>query len=150
MKATDRANVAVTPTIGYAWDVPADLSDKRVQKRLSPAALKAFFNIVAKWKLKDDDARNLLGGMSSGTYYKLKAGAKRELNQDELTRVSLLIGMYKALNIIFESKLANAWIQLPNNHPLFAGVSPLAYMVQSGQPGMQRVRQLLDARRGGR
>ncbi len=150
MKATDRASGAGTPTIGYAWDVPADLSDKRVQKRLSPSALKAFFNIVAKWKLKDEDARQLLGGVSSGAYYKLKAGGKRELDQDELTRISLLIGMYKALNIIFEQKLASVWMQLPNQHPLFAGATPLAYMIQSGQPGMQRVRQLLDARRGGR
>jgi uncharacterized protein (DUF2384 family) len=150
MKATDRANGAGTPTIGYVWDVPTDLSDKRVQKRLSPSALKAFFNIVAKWKLKDEDARQLLGGVSSGAYYKLKAGGKRELDQDELTRVSLLIGMYKALNIIFEQKLASVWMQLPNQHPLFAGASPLAYMIQFGQPGMQRVRQLLDARRGGR
>lgn len=150
MKAANRASVAGTPTIGYAWDIPADLSDKRVQKRLSPAALKAFFNIAAKWKLKDEDARQLLGGISSGAYYKLKAGGKRELDQDELTRISLLIGMFKALNIIFEQKLAGVWIQLANQHPLFSGSTPLDYMIQSGQPGMQRVRQLLDSRRGGR
>jgi len=40
-------------------------------------------------------------------------------------------------------------MMLPNRNPLFRGGTPLEYVIQRGQPGMQHVRQLLDARRGG-
>ena len=73
----------------------------------------------------------------------------RTLDQDALTRISLLVGIFKALNILYSPALADAWISLPNRNAMFRGESPLAYMIQRGQPGMVHVRQLLDARRGG-
>jgi hypothetical protein len=97
--------------------------------------------------------------MSSGSFYALKKESQskvvkndpkgRVLDQDTLTRISLLIGIFKALNILYSPKLADAWMTLPNANPMFRGVTPLAYIVQRGQPGMLHVRQLLDARRGG-
>ena len=59
------------------------------------------------------------------------------------------MGIFKALNILYSSRLADAWITLPNTNPMFRGNTPLAYMLRLGQPGMMHVRQLLDARRGG-
>ena len=138
------------PTIaGYAFDISPDLSDPRVRERLSPAATKGFLRIMDKWAVKDPDARQLLGGISTGSYYSLKKQPRRTLDQDALTRVSLLIGIFKALNILYSKSLADAWITLPNKNPMFRGATPLAYMIQRGQPGMLNVRQLLDARRGG-
>jgi hypothetical protein len=64
--------------------------------------------------------------------------------------VSFLVGIFKALNILYSAELADAWIQLPNTNPVFNGATPLAYIIRFGLPGMERVRQLLDARRGGR
>ena len=64
-------------------------------------------------------------------------------------RVSLLVGIFKALNTLYTRKLADAWVSPPNTNPIFAGETPLAYMVKGGQPAMMRVRQLLDARRVG-
>ena len=49
--------------------VPVDLHSKAERERLSASALKGFFNIVEKWKLKDEDARELLGGLSNGAFY---------------------------------------------------------------------------------
>ena len=72
------------------------------------------------------------------------------MDQDRLTRISLLLGIFKALNILYSKKLADAWVQLPNSNPMFGGESPLASMIKGGVPTMVRVRQLLDARRGGR
>jgi hypothetical protein len=66
-----------------------------------------------------------------------------------LTRLSLLTGIYKALNVLYSEKLADAWIQLPNTNPLFSGRPPLASMIAGGIPAMQTIRRLLDARRGG-
>ena len=99
--------------------------------------------------MRDEDARGLLGGISNGSFYQLKGGAKKRLDQDMLTRISLLIGIFSALNILYSQKLADAWIQLPNTNAMFGGKSPLIYMLRGGVPAMMHVRQLLDARRGG-
>jgi Protein of unknown function (DUF2384) len=139
---------------GVAWDQPADLSSRAVQEKLSPVAIRAFFRLASHWKLRDEDARGLIGGVSNGSFYQLKRGTTKTsnvktLDQDKLTRISLLVGIFKALNILYGTKLADAWVQLPNTNPIFGGETPLAYMLKGGVPSMLRVRQLLDARRGG-
>lgn len=136
--------------IGFSWDTAVDLSAKENQARLSPAAIKGLIGVASHWKLRDEDTRQLLGGMSSGSFYDLKSGACKILNADQLTRISLLIGIYKALNILYSPTLADAWIALPNTNPMFAGDTPLNYVKRDGIPAFLRVRQLLDARRGGR
>jgi uncharacterized protein (DUF2384 family) len=143
------AAALVLPNVaGYAFDTSPDLSKAATRQRLSPAAIKGFLQIMEKWSIKDPDARQLLGGISHGSYYNWKKQSKR-LDQDTLIRISLLIGIFKALNILYSEALADAWIALPNRNPMFRGRSPLAYMIERGQPGMLLVRQLLDARRGG-
>jgi Protein of unknown function (DUF2384) len=133
-----------------AWRQPADLSGKDVQKRLSPAAVKAFLRLRELWDLRDEDARQLLGGISNGAFYELKKNLRARLDQDRLTRISILTGIFKALNILYSKKLADRWMQLPNDNPMFAGDTPLSYITKGGLPAMLRVRQLLDSRRGGR
>jgi hypothetical protein len=125
-----------------------------VQEKLSPVAIRAFFRLASHWKLRDEDARGLIGGISNGYFYQLKRSAAKTadaktLDQDKLTRISLLVGIFKALNILYGTKLADAWVQLPNANPVFGGQTPLACMLKGGMPSMLRVRQLLDARRGG-
>jgi hypothetical protein len=104
---------------------------------------------MTRWSIRDEDARMLLGGMSNGPFYELKKNPDRVLDTDRLTRISYLIGIFKALNILYSDKLADKWIQLPNSNPVFAGKMPLEYMMKGGQSAMQTVRRLLDARRGG-
>ena len=144
------ASLALPNVPGYRTEVAVDLSDIGTRRRLSRTAVSGFLSIVNKWGLRDPDARQLLGGISSGSYYgwKKEPGV-RTLDFDTMTRISLLIGIFKALNILYSSKLADAWITLPNTNPMFRGLTPLAYMIQRGQPGMLHVRQLLDSRRGG-
>src|ERR1700688_3722794 len=137
------------PLTGLGWNQPADLSNKNVVRRLTPSAVKGFLKIVGLWELRDEDARQLLGGMSNGAYYGLKKTGLRTLDQDRLTRISLLTGIFKALNILYRKKLADRWVHLPNANPMFGGLTPLAYMVKGGVPAMLRVRHLLDARRSG-
>jgi hypothetical protein len=136
--------------VGFSWDTAVDLSRKENRTRLSPAAIKGVLGIAAHWKLRDEDTRALLGGISSGSFYALKSRATKTLDEDRLTRISLLVGIYKALNILYSQKLADAWIALPNTNPMFGGDSPLNYVKKGGIPAFVRVRQLLDARRGGR
>ena len=99
------------PLAGLGWDQLADLSKKDVIKRLSPSAVKGFLKIATLWELRDEDARQLLGGVSNGAYYELKKTRSRLLNQDRLTRISLLTGIFKALNILYGKKLADRWVQ---------------------------------------
>ncbi len=135
---------------GYAPDASQDLSNPDVRRRLSPAAIEGFLRLMELWKIKDADARQLLGGLSTGSFHALKKqGKSRTLAHDTLTRVSLLLGIFKALTILYSEPLADAWISLPNRNPVFRGSAPLAYILQQGLPGMLEVRRLLDSRRGG-
>lgn len=138
------------PVVGFSWDTAVDLSAKDNRSRLSPSAITGLLRIATHWKLRDEDTRVLLGGISSGSFYALKNRATKTLDEDQLTRVSLLIGIYKALNILYSRKLADAWMTLPNTNSMFGGDSPLHYAKKGGIPALLRVRQLLDARRGGR
>src|SRR5258707_14121945 len=106
---------------GIAWGRPADLSNKDVQKRLGPSAVKAFLKIRDLWELRDEDARRLLGGMSNGAFYELKRRAHGTLDQDRLMRISILTGIFKALNILYSKKLADDWVRLPNENAMFEG-----------------------------
>ena len=135
---------------GFSAEKAVDLSKKEVQGRLSHAAVPAFFKIAHAWGVRDESARHLLGGVSNGVFYQLKRGDKKTLDQDKLTRISLLVGIFRALNVLYSRTLADGWMSLPNANPMFEGDAPLSYMIKGGLPAFVRVRQLLDARRGGR
>lgn len=126
-----------------------DLSDAAVRRRLCRAAVTAFFKLGQAWRLRGESARKLLGGVSYGVFYQLKGGQRKVLDQDKLTRISLLLGIFKALNILYSRKLADSWVNLPNTNPMFQGEPPLEYMVRGGVPALIRVREFLDSRRAG-
>jgi hypothetical protein len=137
------------PAGRYRIEAPPDLQARAERERLSAPALKAFFNIMTRWKVRDEDARALLGGVTNGPFYEMKRNPDRVLDTDRLTRISYLIGIFKALHILHSRSLADEWVRLPNTNSIFAGATPLAYMIRGGLPAMQTVRRLLDARRAG-
>src|SRR5690606_2900288 len=137
------------PATRYRTDTPPDLGLRAERERLSAPALKAFFNIMARWKVRDEDARALLGGVSNGPFYEMKRNPDRVLDADRLTRISYLIGIFKALHILHSPALADQWVKLPNRNVIFGGRTPLDYMLRGGVPAMLTVRRLLDARRAG-
>ena len=128
---------------------PVDLSDRAERERLGADAARAFFNIMARWKIRDGDARRLLGGMSNGAYYALKKRPDRTLDEDRIRRISYLVGIFRALNVLYGEELADRWMKLPNRNRIFAGLTPHEYLMRGGLPGFATVRKLLDARRGG-
>jgi hypothetical protein len=146
------SSALVAPNVaGYPFDQAPNLALAEERRRLTPSALKAFVNIASKWGLNEIQARGLLGGVASSTFHAWKTNSKgRKLDQDTLTRISLVIGIYKALNIYFSKPWADRWVVLENRGPLFAGRTPIDYMLRYGQPGMVEVRRMLDAWRGGR
>ena len=128
---------------------PIDLSDRAERNRLSSDAARAFFNIMARWRIRDEQARQLLGGISNGAFYELKGGKGGVLGEDRLRRISYLVGIFKALGMLYGPDLAERWMRLPNRNRLFAGATPIDYLIRGGLPAFATLRQLLDARRGG-
>jgi hypothetical protein len=141
----------VAPNVaGYPFEYAPNLASERERARLSASALKAFVNIAAKWQLNEAQSRGLLGGVASSTFHAWRSNPRpKKLDQDTLTRISLVIGIYKALNIYFAKPWADRWITLENRGPLFSGGTPIDYMLRHGQPGMVEIRRMLDAWRGG-
>jgi len=123
--------------------------DPEVRKRLSGPALRTFFNVAAEWQLSVVEQRALLGWPAAYTFHKYKAREYSTLSFDTLTRLSLVLGIYKSLQVLYpEQGFADRWVRLPNSNPIFAGSTPLAVMMDAGIDGLYRVRRLLDGRRG--
>jgi len=136
---------------GYSFDQAPNLANAAQRRRLGSSAIKAFVNIAEKWGLSEAQARGLLGGIASSTFHAWKTEPRdKKLDQDTLMRISLAIGIYKALHIYFGKPWADRWVVLANRGPMFAGQAPIDYMLRQGQPGMIQVRRMLDSWRGGR
>lgn len=124
--------------------------DSEVRRKKSGPALKAFFKIAEKWQLNIKQQQALLGWPAPSTYHKWKNGEHGSLSYDTLERISLLLGIYKALHILYpEEELADRWVNLPNTNPLFGGKPAIELMVNQGIDGLYTIRRLLDSRRGG-
>ena len=138
------------PDSRYAPIRPVNLASKDERARLSASALRGFFRLAKRWSLRDEDAKQLLGGVTNGPYYEMKKRPEeRVLDPDTLLRISYLLGIFKALNSLHGQPLADEWISLPNSNRIFGGGTPLEYMIQGGLPAMSTVRRLLDARQAG-
>ncbi len=123
-------------------------ADEGDRARLSPVAIKAFLGIAKAWNISNRDAAELVS-VSGSTFDRMKRGERIELGQDQLTRVSALVGIYKGLHLMFADTMADEWPTLPNTGPLFKGVSPVAAMKAGGIPKMLDTRRYIDAVRGG-
>src|SRR5713101_7718444 len=101
--------------------VPADRRrDPEVRRRMSGPAMRTFLNVAKRWNLSIKEQSGLLGWPAPSTYHKYKAGHVGTLSFDTLTRISLAIGIYKDLHILYpENELADRWVRLPNSNPLF-------------------------------
>ncbi len=127
------------PSPGYA--APMDT--------LAAPALRTFFNMAEQWKLRIADQRKLLGDPPESTFYKWKRERDAALARDTLERISDLLGIWQALQILFpDPDQADAWLHKPNTAPLFGGQSALERMLSGNVADLFVVRQYLDAQRG--
>jgi len=128
---------------------PEKRRDPDVRRQMSGPAMRSFLQIAQAWSLTIEEQRALLGWPPESTFYKYKAGQIGILSYDTLMRVSLLLGIYKDLHILYpETDLADRWVKLPNNNPLFGGNPALEFMKEGGMDSLYQVRRLLDGRRG--
>jgi hypothetical protein len=67
----------------------------------------------------------------------VQAGQTGTLSFDMLSRISLVLGIYKALHILYpQAELADQWIKLRNANPLLGGKPPLELMIDGGIDGL--------------
>jgi hypothetical protein len=130
--------------------VPTPAAAVRSPEKLAPAALRTFFRIASAWELTQVEARALLGDPPESTYYKWKSGKVGSVPGDLLERISYVLGIYKALQILLpDPAAADAWVRRPNAAPLFNGRSALELMLSGRVADLFLVRQYLDWERGG-
>lgn len=113
-------------------------------------ALKFFFNLVDMWACTPEEQRTLLGGISKTTYHKYRHLEPVRLPRDTLERISYLMGIHKALRILFSNHVERVyeWGRKPNTAAPFNGISALDYMLTGRVVDIADVRRYLDAQRG--
>ena len=120
------------------------------RKALSGPALRTFFRIAERWGLSVDEQKTLLGVAASSTFYKWKRDPQVTLPPDTLERISYILSIYKALQILLpDEQAADTWVRRPNHAPPFGGKSALERMLSGHVSDLYVVRQYLDAQRGG-
>jgi len=122
--------------------IPDPISDEE-----AGAMLRAVLNLFGKWAISDDEAAVLLD-LPVRTYRRWKSGQPGRLDRDTKARLSNLLGIHKALRILFnEPARGYAWIKADNT--AFDGRSALSIMLGGELTDLMRVRRYLDAERGG-
>ncbi len=112
------------------------------------AGLTAFFSIAEDWGVDNEGQRMLLGSPGRSTFFAWKKNKQGLLSRDVLDRLSYILGIYKALHILFSDGTAMQWLKNPNSAPLFNGRAPLEYMLSGQLVALADVRRYLDAARG--
>ena len=142
------ARAAPTPHAPTESGAPQTFADEEDRARLSATAVNAFLSLAKAWALSNAEAAALIG-VSASTLDRMKRGHRPTLSQDQLTRVSALVGVFKGLHLLFADATADEWMRRENRGPLFDGRTPIAAMVEGGIPTMLEVRRYVDAVRGG-
>jgi hypothetical protein len=125
------------------------ISSPQARPELAGAGLRTFFNIAQKWGLSDDEARGLPGSPAVALYSRWKRDREGPVPADTLERISYVLGIYKALHLLFtEPGQANSWVRRSNAAPMFGGRSALDRMMAGHLADLSAVRQYLDAQRG--
>jgi uncharacterized protein (DUF2384 family) len=112
-----------------------------------PSSLDFFFKLAEIWDLSTDQQMKLLGSPARSTYFRWRKDGG-DVSADTLERISHLGSVYKALSILLDSpEAAVRWIRRPNRY--FEGASALDIMLSGNLSDIIRVRQYVDAQRGG-
>jgi Protein of unknown function (DUF2384) len=126
---------------------PVPFSPEPITDAEAAAMFRAALNLFGRWGVSDDQAATILD-MKSRTYARWKTGAFGQFGRDIKARLSNLMGIHKALRIMFrEPGRGYAWIKSPND--AFGGRSALDVMLGGELTDLMRVRRYLDAERGG-
>ena len=112
-----------------------------------PVVMETFQRLAEVWRLSTEDQIKLLGSPGRSTFFKWKKEGG-SIPRDTLERISHLLAIYKALQIIIpDVKSADDWVKKPNDY--FNKASALDVMLNGQMADIFTVRQYVDAQRGG-
>ena len=115
------------------------------QDGINAVALKAYGRIVKAWKLSQKEAADL-ADMSATRWQQARAPEfTYTLTQDQLLRLSAIVGIYAALEQYFSDPLAEIWFTRPNSGPLFRGERPIDVAAAGGLPHIMKIRNYVGA-----
>jgi len=122
-----------------------DLHSRSSRERLA----RMVAALLEHWSLSPGDQAVLLGlsTQSRSTIARYRRGEPLADNADLLARAGHLLGIHKALRILFpqDRDLAYGWVATPNRR---FGAAPLEIMKRHGYEGILAVRRYLDFERG--
>ena len=118
-------------------------------RHLFRPALSAFFAISEKWGLNSEQERRLLGLPGRSAFSRWKREHRGRFSHDVIERISYVLGIYKALHILFaDNKQADSWVTRANAAPLFCGQTALDRMLAGQVADLYLVRCYLDTQGG--
>ncbi len=125
---------------------PREFSPDPITDQEGAAMFRAVVNLFRLWRVADGEAATLLD-LPGRTYARWKSGNPGRIGRDGKARLSNLMGIHKALRIMFrEPQRGYDWVRKPN--ALFGGLSALDIMLGGELTDLMRVRRALDAERG--
>jgi len=123
-----------------------DLHSRASRERLA----RLVARLLERWQVSAGDQATLLGlsTNSRSSVARYRRGEPLADSPDLLARAGHLLGIHKALRIVFphDLELAYRWVSAPNRR--FGGEPPLAIMRRHGYEGILAVRRYLDFERG--
>lgn len=123
-----------------------DFADTPITDAEAAAMFRAALNLFRLWGLSDAEAAILLD-VPVRTYARWKAAGAGRLGRDGKARLSNLMGIHKALRLIFrQPQRGYEWIRAAN--AAFGGRTALSVMLGGDLTDLMRVRRYLDAERG--
>lgn len=135
--------MSVLQPVNFEQPVETPGFDKAQVRAMQRAVIKLF----ERWSLTEEQACVLLGDVARRTYQRWKTGSLGRVGIDQAARLSNLLGIHKALRLMFsEPSRGYRWIKQPN--AAFAGQSALEVMLNGQLTDLMRVRRYLDAARG--
>jgi uncharacterized protein (DUF2384 family) len=151
--ARSRPSSFSDPTVGPPI-LSGDRFDPENRRRLGGPGFRTFLNVADQWQLTEEERLRVLGFPARATYFNWVSKARHNqellLSVDTLQRISALLGIYKAVRILFGSHAEElAWLRGPHGAPTFGGQPPMALVTAGSQDGLMLVRRYLDAFRGG-
>ena len=137
---TDARSLKPIPT------APSEFSPRPITDEEAAAMFRAVLNLLRLWDVTDEEAATLVD-LPVRTFRRWKAGDLGRIDRDGKARLSNLLGVHKALRIIFrEPQRGYAWIKAPNK--AFGNRTALEVMLGGELTDLMRVRRYLDTERG--
>jgi Protein of unknown function (DUF2384) len=135
-----------TPAAGAST---VNLNDPAACAEISAASFRAFLHTAQYLDLSVGDRCRILGNLPAATYHRWVDRGAATLSRDLLERISLVLGIVKALRLLFATDdSGKRWLKSANRDAPFGGDTPLARMLRGSIADLYEVRRYLDAWRG--